>query len=474
MNLIQIQNEIKQGNLTVRSLAESYLANIERYRQLNAFISVFKEKTLSEADRIDLKFKNKTQRSLAGLIISVKDVIAVKDEPLTCASKILENFYSLYNASAVQRLLDEDAIIIGKTNCDEFAMGSSNENSYFGSVKNPFDHSRVPGGSSGGSAVSVAAGMCLASLGSDTGGSVRQPASLCGVTGLKVTYGRISRHGLTAFASSLDSIGIIAKSGVDIALILGAVSGFDINDSTSSKQTVPDYLNDNNSINPEDITFGIPDEYFPEDLQPEISERINFIISSLKSQGFKIINISLPHTKYVLPAYHIISDAEASANLARYDGVRYGNRAQNISDTEEMYVKTRSEGFGAEVKRRIMLGTFALSGGYYDKYYGQAQKVRMKISDEFISAFKNVDFILTPATPSTAFELGGKTENPLSMYQSDIFTASANLAGIPAISIPAGTDKQGLPFGVQIFAGKFNEEGLLKMWNKITNKIYGK
>jgi len=474
VNLIQIQNEIKQGNLTVRSLAESYLANIERYRQLNAFISVFKEKTLSEADRIDLKFKNKTQRSLAGLIISVKDVIAVKDEPLTCASKILENFYSLYNASAVQRLLDEDAIIIGKTNCDEFAMGSSNENSYFGSVKNPFDHSRVPGGSSGGSAVSVAAGMCLASLGSDTGGSVRQPASLCGVTGLKVTYGRISRHGLTAFASSLDSIGIIAKSGVDIALILGAVSGFDINDSTSSKQTVPDYLNDNNSINPEDITFGIPDEYFPEDLQPEISERINFIISSLKSQGFKIINISLPHTKYVLPAYHIISDAEASANLARYDGVRYGNRAQNISDTEEMYVKTRSEGFGAEVKRRIMLGTFALSGGYYDKYYGQAQKVRMKISDEFKSAFKNVDFILTPATPSTAFELGGKTENPLSMYQSDIFTASANLAGIPAISIPAGTDKQGLPFGVQIFAGKFNEEGLLKMWNKITNKIYGK
>lgn len=474
MNLIQIQNEIKQGNLTVRSLAESYLANIERYRHLNAFISVFKEKTLSEADRIDLKFKNKTQRSLAGLIISVKDVIVVKDEPLTCASKILENFYSLYNASAVQRLLDEDAIIIGKTNCDEFAMGSSNETSYFGPVKNPFDHSRVPGGSSGGSAVSVAAGMCLASLGSDTGGSVRQPASLCGVTGLKVTYGRISRHGLTAFASSLDSIGIIAKSGVDIALILRAISGFDVNDSTSSKQTVPDYLNDINFITPEDITIGIPDEYFPEDLQPEISERINFIISSLKSQGFKIINISLPHTKYVLPAYHIISDAEASANLARYDGVRYGSRAKNISDTEEMYVKTRSEGFGAEVKRRIMLGTFALSGGYYDKYYGQAQKVRLKISDEFKSAFKNVDFILTPATPSTAFELGGKTENPLSMYQSDIFTASANLAGIPAISIPAGTDKQGLPFGVQIFADKFNEGGLLKMWNKITNKIYGK
>lgn len=474
MDLIQIQNEIKQGNLTVRSLAESYLANIERYRHLNAFISVFNKKTLSEADRIDLKFKNKTQRSLAGLIISVKDVIAVKDEPLTCASKILENFYSLYNASAVQRLLDEDAIIIGKTNCDEFAMGSSNETSFFGPVKNPFDHSRVPGGSSGGSTVSVAADMCLASLGSDTGGSVRQPASLCGVTGLKVTYGRISRHGLTAFASSLDSIGIIAKSGVDIALILGAVSGFDINDSTSSKQTVPDYLNDINFINPDDITIGIPEEYFPEDLQTEISERMKFIISSLKSQGFKIKNISLPHTKYVLPAYHIISDAEASANLARYDGVRYGNRARNISDTEEMYTKTRSEGFGAEVKRRIMLGTFALSGGYYDKYYGQAQKVRTKITDEFKSAFKNVDFILTPATPSTAFELGGKTENPLSMYQSDVFTASANLAGIPAISIPAGTDKQGLPFGVQIFADKFDEGGLLKICKKITNTIYGK
>ncbi len=474
MDLIQIQNEIKQGNLTVRSLAESYLANIERYRHLNAFISVFKEKTLSEADRIDLKFKNKTQRSLAGLIISVKDVIAVKDEPLTCASKILENFYSLYNASAVQRLLDEDAIVIGKTNCDEFAMGSSNENSYFGAVKNPFAHSRVPGGSSGGSAVSVAADMCLASLGSDTGGSVRQPASMCGVTGLKVTYGRISRYGLTAFASSLDSIGIIANSNIDIALILSAVSGFDFNDSTSSKQTVPDYLNNINDINPDDITIGIPDEYFPEDLQTDISGRIKFIISSLKSEGFKIKNISLPHTKYVLPVYHIISDAEASANLARYDGVRYGSRAQNISDTEEMYVKTRSEGFAAEVKRRIMLGTFALSGGYYDKYYGKAQKVRMKISDEFKSAFENVDFILTPATPATAFELGGKTENPLSMYQSDIFTASANLAGIPAISIPAGTDKQGLPFGVQIFADKFNEEGLLKMWNKISNIAYGK
>ena len=462
VTLTQIQNKIKKGNLSVRSLAESYLENIERYSHLNAFISVFKDKALSDADKLDKKFCDNSQGKLAGLIISVKDVIAVKDEYMTCGSKILQNFRSVYNATAVQRLLDEDAIIIGKTNCDEFAMGSSNENSFFGAVKNPYDPSRVAGGSSGGSAVSVAASMCLASLGSDTGGSVRQPASMCGVTGLKVTYGRISRYGLTAFASSLDSIGIIAGSASDIALILNVIAGYDKYDSTSADYPVPDYLK-SEKIVPQNITIGIPEEYFSCEMQCDIGKKIYGIIDNLKLKGFKIKNISLPHTKYVLPVYHIISDAEASGNLARYDGVRYGYRSNKFSDPEDMYIKTRTEGFGNEVKRRIMLGTFVLSGGYHEKYYEKAQKVRMKISSDFDSAFKKVNYILTPTSPTTAFKLGEKSDSPLNMYRSDIFTASANLAGIPAISIPVGIDSQGLPFGVQLIADKFNESGLLSM-----------
>jgi aspartyl-tRNA(Asn)/glutamyl-tRNA(Gln) amidotransferase subunit A len=461
--------QIKSGKLSLKENVDFFLKKIEEKKDLNAFNFVFEKDAKENSKKIEEKIRFGTHGKLAGMVIGIKDVLSIKDKPATCSSKILKDFKAIYTATAVQKLVDEDAIIIGKTNCDEFAMGSSNENSAFGSVLNPVDPSRVPGGSSGGSAAAVAAGLCDASLGTDTGGSIRQPAALCGVYGLKPTYGRVSRYGLTAFASSFDSIGPFTNNVEDAALILNVISGNDESDSTSSKIEVPDYLK-NISAKKSNLKIGFSPEYFGEGLSPEIKSVSEKLLAKLKSDGFEIEEIRLPHTQYTIAAYYILTTAEASSNLARYDGARYGYRSKNSESLLEMYKSSRSEGFGDEVKRRIMLGTYVLSAGYYDAYYKKAQKVRRLIKQDFDSAFKNVDIILTPTTPSTAFKIGEKSDDPLEMYLSDIYTTSANLAGIPGISIPAGKSSEGLPIGVQLLADQFNEEKLLAMSFLIQNK----
>ena len=467
-SLIEIKSEIVSGSLSCAKLVDQYLQNIEEQKDLNVFISLFDNEARERASEIDEKIKNGTAGKLAGAVITVKDVISVKDKLLTCGSKMLSNFTTVYSATVINRLLKEDAIIIGKVNCDEFAMGSSNENSFFGPVKNPIDKTRVPGGSSGASAVSVAANMCLMSLGSETGGSIRQPASFCGITGLKVTYGRISRFGLVAFASSFDSIGIFGNNNSDIGLMLEVIAGHDDRDSTSSETEVGNYsFQSQNKLEAVNTTIGFAKEYFEEGLNEEIKTGVLAKIEVLRNKGFKIKEISLPHTKYVIQTYYILTSAEASSNLSRFDGVRYGYRSDESAVLEDMYVNSRSEGFGEEVKRRIMLGTYVLSAGYYDAYYRKAQKVRRLIMNDFENAFKEVDFIISPTTPDTAFRLGEKIEDPLSMYLNDIYTASVNLAGIPAISIPSGKDRNGLPFGIQVMGRKFDEEGLLRIWNEL-------
>lgn len=467
-SLKEIRSAIAEGSLSCERLVDLYLQNIEEQKNLNVFISLFDSEARERASVIDEKIKKGTSGKLAGAVITVKDVISVKDRLLTCGSKMLSNFTTVYSATVIERLLDEDAIIIGKVNCDEFAMGSSNENSFFGPVKNPVDLTRVPGGSSGASAVSVAANMCLMSLGSETGGSIRQPASFCGITGLKATYGRISRFGLVAFASSFDSIGIFGNNNYDIGLLLEVIAGHDGRDSTSSENDVAIYsVLSENKLDPEKTSIGFAKEYFEEGLDEDIKNGVLAKIETLRIRGFKIKEISLPHTKYVIQTYYILTSAEASSNLSRFDGVRYGYRSADSATLEEMYVNSRSEGFGEEVKRRIMLGTYVLSAGYYDAYYRKAQKVRRLIMNDFENAFKEVDFIISPTTPNTAFRLGEKIEDPLSMYLNDIYTASVNLAGIPAISVPSGKDRNGLPFGIQVMGRKFDEEGLLKIWNEL-------
>jgi len=467
-SLKEIKSAIVSGSLSCAKLVDQYLQNIEEQKDLNVFISLFDNEARERASEIDEKIKNGTAGKLAGAVITVKDVISVKDKLLTCGSKMLSNFTTVYSATVINRLLKEDAIIIGKVNCDEFAMGSSNENSFFGPVKNPIDKTRVPGGSSGASAVSVAANMCLMSLGSETGGSIRQPASFCGITGLKVTYGRISRFGLVAFASSFDSIGIFGNNNSDIGLMLEVIAGHDDRDSTSSETEVGNYsFQSQNKLEAVNTTIGFAKEYFEEGLNEEIKTGVLAKIEVLRNKGFKIKEISLPHTKYVIQTYYILTSAEASSNLSRFDGVRYGYRSDESAVLEDMYVNSRSEGFGEEVKRRIMLGTYVLSAGYYDAYYRKAQKVRRLIMNDFENAFKEVDFIISPTTPDTAFRLGEKIEDPLSMYLNDIYTASVNLAGIPAISIPSGKDRNGLPFGIQVMGRKFDEEGLLRIWNEL-------
>jgi aspartyl-tRNA(Asn)/glutamyl-tRNA(Gln) amidotransferase subunit A len=394
------------------------------------------------------------------MVIAVKDVLAIEQRPMTCSSGILKDFVSIYTATAVQKLIDEDAIIIGKTNCDEFAMGSSNENSAFGTVLNPVDKSRVPGGSSGGSAVAVAANLCDLSLGTDTGGSIRQPAAFCGIYGLKPTYGRISRYGLTAFASSFDTIGLFSKNVDDIALVLSLISGYDENDSTSFRTDVPDFISNLNSQRK--FKLGLPAEYYADGLNEEIRTAISEKVEYLKEQGHEIIDMNLPHTEYSIAAYYILTTAEASSNLARFDGARYGFRSMENKNLLNMYVDSRSQGFGDEVKRRIMLGTYVLSSGYYDAYYRKAQKVRRLLKQEFDNAFEKVDLIITPTTPTTAFKIGEKTSDPLEMYLGDIYTTSANLAGIPGINIPLGKDKTGLPIGMQLMGRQFDELTLLQ------------
>ncbi|MCB9206713.1 MAG: Asp-tRNA(Asn)/Glu-tRNA(Gln) amidotransferase subunit GatA [Ignavibacteriales bacterium] len=457
---------IKNNQLSLKENVQHFLNEIEVKKDINAFNYVFND-ALEQAEQIEAKIRKGNSGKLAGMVIAIKDVLSLKEKPLSCSSKILDGFTSLYTSTAVQKLIDEDAIIIGKTNCDEFAMGSSNENSHFGIVKNPVNPEYVPGGSSGGSAAAVAAGLCDVSLGTDTGGSIRQPAAFCGVYGLKPSYGRVSRFGLTAFASSFDSIGAFAKNVEDIALVHEVISGFDQKDSTSENIPVPAYSRFEQSL--DKIKIGIPKEYFGEGLNTEIKETINFQIEKLKNSGFEIVEISLPQMEYSIATYYILTTAEASSNLARYDGARYGYRTDGRVNLKEMYTKSRSEGFGKEVKRRIMLGTYVLSAGYYDAYYKKAQQVRRLIKEDFQKAFENVDIILAPTAPTTAFKLGEKTSDPLLMYLEDIYTTSANLAGIPGINIPIGFDSKGLPIGMQLMADQFKEDLLLSFTKKIEN-----
>lgn len=455
---------IRTGKLSLEENVFDFLKRIEEQKHLNAFNFIFDD-SVEQARVVEQKIKNGKAGKLAGMVVAVKDVLAIKDRPLTCSSNILKNFTSLYTATAIQKMIDEDAIIIGKTNCDEFAMGSSNENSAFGAVLNPVDESRVPGGSSGGSAVTVAADLCDVALGTDTGGSIRQPAAFCGIYGLKPTYGRVSRYGLTAFASSFDTIGPFAKNTEDIALVLSVIAGYDEKDSTSQNISVPDYSADLN-LNKK-YKIGLPKEYFADGLNEEIRNAIFDRVEQLKKDGYEVIDIELPHTEYSIATYYILTTAEASSNLARFDGARYGYRSKQSSNLLDMYLNSRSEGFGTEVKRRIMLGTYVLSAGYYDAYYRKAQKVRRLLKQDFDKAFERVDIILTPTTPTTAFKIGEKTNDPLEMYLSDIYTTPANLAGIPGINIPIEKNKDGLPIGMQLMSKHFDEKSLLQLSNLI-------
>jgi aspartyl-tRNA(Asn)/glutamyl-tRNA(Gln) amidotransferase subunit A len=459
----EIQHDLQHGILTCQDLVRHHLDNINQKSHLNAFLSVYAEEAFARAAAIDNKLREGKGGKLAGLVVGLKDVLAYKDHPLQASSKILDGFISQFNSTAVQRLLDEDAIIIGRQNCDEFAMGSSNENSAFGPVLNDADNTRVPGGSSGGSAVAVQADMCQVSLGSDTGGSVRQPAAFCGVVGLKPTYSRISRFGLIAYGSSFDCIGIFGKSVEDVALVLEVIAGPDEKDSTVSQKSVPPYSVELKEAvqRPYKVAY-VREIENSEGLQPEIRESILAKINEIRSAGHEVHVIDFPLMEYVLPTYYILATAEASSNLSRYDGVRYGYRSNDVNDLGSLYKKSRSEGFGKEVQRRILLGTFVLSASYYDAYYTKAQKVRRIIRDKTKEILKQYDFIVMPITPTTAFRLGEHTDNPLEMYLADLFSVQANVAGVPAIAVPCGKDKEGLPIGLQVIADDFEESKLLQ------------
>jgi aspartyl-tRNA(Asn)/glutamyl-tRNA(Gln) amidotransferase subunit A len=430
--------------------------------ELNSFLSIERERSLSRAEMLDA---TDGTGALKGVAVAVKDNICTKGMRTSCGSRILGNYRAHYDATAIERLNEAGAIVIGKTNMDEFAMGSSNESSAFGPAKNPWDVTRVPGGSSGGSAVAVASGVVRAALGSETGGSVRQPASLCGIVGVKPTYGRISRYGLVAFASSLDNIGIFGQTTRDAAEVLGVIAGRDEKDSTSADVPVPDYA----AALDNDIAgkvIGVPRELLGEGLDDEVRDSVLAAIENLKALGCKMVDVELPYAKYGIAVYYIIATAEASSNLARYDGVRYGFRAEEADELRQMYFKTREEGFGPEVKRRIMLGTYVLSSGYYDAYYAKAQKVRAMVKRDYVEAFKTCDAIVTPTSPTTAFRLGEKSDDPIAMYLSDIYTVSANLAGLPAISVPCGLSGEGLPIGLQLVGNFWSEATLLNLGHK--------
>jgi aspartyl-tRNA(Asn)/glutamyl-tRNA(Gln) amidotransferase subunit A len=457
-----IRKSLTSGEKSVRAVTTRSLGAAEKLNDtLNAFLEIDREGAGHRADELD-SLAASDEETLRGVPIAIKDNICVRGLQASCGSKILGPYHPPYNATAIERLNKAGAVIIGKTNCDEFAMGSSNENSAFGPVKNPWDVERVPGGSSGGSATVVAAGIVPIALGSETGGSVRQPASLCGVAGLKPTYGRISRYGLVAFASSLDQIAIFGRTSRDIAAVLKVIAGRDPHDATTADVEVPDYLVQMTG-DIKGAKIGVPRELFGEGLDREIKESVERAIESYRDLGAEIVDVELPHAKYCIATYYIICTAEASSNLARYDGVRYGYRTKNAHELREVYKKTRDEGFGPEVKRRIMLGAYVLSSGYYDAYYLKAQKVRALIKKDFELAFQNCETIITPTSPSTAFKLGEKTDDPLAMYLSDIYTCTANLAGIPGISIPCGLSKEGLPIGLQLVGPHWSEDALLKL-----------
>lgn len=462
--------------MKLRDKVQKYLERIIAYQHLNAFIDVYSEEVLDKASQIDERIeRGEKTGKLAGLVFAIKDNISIKGKRLTCASKILQNYLSLYDATVIEKIIQEDGLIIGKTNMDEFAMGSSNENSAFGIVKNPYEENHVPGGSSGGSAVAVAKKMCDVALGSDTGGSIRQPSAFCGTFGLKPTYGRVSRYGLVAFASSFDCIGAIANDTETIAKVMEVISGYDDKDSTSSQVPVQEFTKFL-ATDFQNFKVGLPKEFFDEGVEEDIINSILSCVDFLKRSDFEIIELSLPHIKYSIADYYILITAEASSNLSRYDGVKYGSKNENAKTIKDVYTKTRDEFFGKEVKRRIMLGTFVLSAGYYDAYYLKSQKVRRLIQKDFLEAFQKVDIIISPTTPTTAFKIGEKLDNPLSMYLSDIFTTSANLAGIPAMNIPIGFDSKGLPIGMQLMSNHFREDLLLQLSyylekNYLSNKL---
>jgi len=456
--IASLREGIAAGQLKAADLATEYYARIEQKNpHLNVYLSLTKDRAFTQAERIDaMAAKGDPLPVLAGVPVGIKDVMVMKGAPATAGSKILEGYLPPYDATVVSKLEAAGAVVLGKTNCDEFAMGSSNENSAYGPVRNPFDTERVPGGSSGGSAAAVASNMAVATLGSDTGGSIRQPASFCGVVGVLPTYGRVSRYGLIAFASSLDRVGPFAANVRDAATMLGVIAGHDRHDATSSPAPVEDYAAE--SEKPvEGMRLGVPAEYFAQGLDPEVRAAIEKGIEALKAAGCTVTAVNLPHTKYAVPVYYLIATAEASANLARFDGVRYGYRSPASATLADMYSHSRDEGFGAEVKRRILLGTYALSAGYYDAYYRKAQQVRRILAEEFLRAFAEVDAIVTPTAPTPAFKIGEKADDPLAMYLADIYTVTASLAGICGVTVPCGRTSGGLPVGMQVLATHFGE-----------------
>ena len=464
LTIHEASDRLATGEFSAVELTQAVLERILAVdNDVKAYLTLTPEEALAQARAADERRAAGEDTPLLGIPLAIKDVLCTQGIPTTCGSRILENFVPPYDGTAVARLKAAGAIILGKTNVDEFAMGSSTENSAFFTTHNPWDLSRVPGGSSGGSGAAVAADECLGALGTDTGGSVRQPAAFCGVVGLKPTYGRVSRYGLVAFASSLDQIGVLTKNVTDAALLLGVIAGHDPRDSTSMDVPVPDYnggLQDNNEL--EGTRVGVPKEYFIEGMQPEVEMAARAAVDQLAGLGAEIIEVSLPHTDYALPVYYLIAPAEASANLARYDGVRYGLRVDG-DGLIGMYKASRGHGFGPEVKRRIMLGTYALSAGYYDAYYLKAQKARTLIKADFDAAFEQVEVIVAPTSPTTAFRIGEKTDDPLQMYLSDVFTLSMNLAGICGLSLPCGFDTDGLPIGMQVMGPAFGEEAVLRV-----------
>jgi aspartyl-tRNA(Asn)/glutamyl-tRNA(Gln) amidotransferase subunit A len=467
LNLLTIdaaRNAVQGGTITATALAESFYTKIESDDpKIGSYLALSKERGMAKAAAVDgLVSRGEVLPPLAGVPIGIKDVLVTRGIPTTAGSKILGGYIPPYDCTAVARLEAAGAVVLGKMNCDEFAMGSSNENSAWKPVHNPRDLTRVPGGSSGGSAAAVAADMAVATLGTDTGGSIRQPASFCGVVGLKPTYGRVSRYGLIAFASSLDHIGPLTKTVRDAAIILRTIAGRDPMDSTSTDLPVPDYVAELEKP-VRGLKIGIAKEYLGEGLNAEVRQSVENAVQEFSKLGCEIVEVSLPHTEYAISTYYIIATAEASSNLARFDGVRYGYRAENARTLSEMYRRSRDQGFGAEVKRRIMLGTYALSAGYYDAYYLKAQKVRALLTRDFEDAFKRVDAIVTPTSPTAAFKLGDKTDDPLAMYLADIYTVTANLAGIPGISIPCGKTSENLPIGMQIFGKHFDEATILRL-----------
>jgi aspartyl-tRNA(Asn)/glutamyl-tRNA(Gln) amidotransferase subunit A len=455
---------VQQKETTAKALAEKFYEKIATDDpKIGAYLTLSKERAFAQAEKIDkMADRGDDLPPLAGVPVGIKDVMMTRGVRTTAGSKILKNFIATYDCTAVQKLEDAGAVVLGKLNCDEFAMGSSNENSGFHPVHNPRDLTRVPGGSSGGSAATVAAGTAVATLGSDTGGSIRQPAAFCGVVGLMATYGRVSRYGLIAFASSLDHIGPLTKSVKDAAIILKTIAGRDPMDSTSADIPVPNYVEEIGR-DVKGMKIGIADEYLSEGLDPEIRAAVEKSVDHLRVAGAEVVKVSLPHTKYAIPTYYLVATAEASSNLARFDGVRYTHRSAEAKTLGEMYRRSRDEGFGMEVKRRIILGTYALSAGYYDAYYLKAQKVRTLLAQDFEQAFQKCDAIVTPTTPTAAFKLGEKNEDPLAMYLNDIYTVTADLVGIPGISVPCGVTREKLPIGLQILGKHFDEGKILRL-----------